>query len=155
MKTRDALGVFWRGEEVDGMIFYGYRGSLENPAVPVLNALLPLELWPAGSDYRLTKMFDDGWRVNVWDFKPSEWPVQWRAVVEATLESICEQGASIAWCAVEGMFVDPPWLFLPEEMSGGVYAARSAETGFLCHTDIDEEFVRLTDDQLLRLHRQL
>lgn len=60
--------------------------------------------------------------------------------------------AIVGWCGIEGHFVDPPKLFSPEEMSGGVWAALTCEGEFSCTALLGRPFLALKDDDLTRLH---
>ena len=54
MKTRESLGVFWNGEETDGIIVYAFwaRDELTPPSFPV-------KLWPSDAEVkpRSSKLF--------------------------------------------------------------------------------------------------
>ncbi|MBW3615958.1 MAG: hypothetical protein KY439_11740, partial [Actinobacteria bacterium] len=81
------------------------------------------------------------------------WPPRevWLRSVRATFEVLVNAGASVAWIGLEGFFCDPPNLFDPAFMSGGVLAAMTSTGEFLCPLDPDEPVVALDDKELLRL----
>jgi hypothetical protein len=68
--------------------------------------------------------------------------------IKATLCSLVDDGFSAAWMGVEGLFADPPWLFTPEMMTGGVLAACTRQTGYLTALQLDAPFRALEDADL-------
>ncbi len=91
--------------------------------------------------------------VVVWDVAIVAWPTgqAWRDSVRRTLEALVDAGARVAWVGREGYFCDPPDLFDPTFMSGGVLAAMTSGGEFRCAVDPDQALATLTDDELLRL----
>ena len=76
----------------------------------------------------------------------------WQADIRRLLTSIIEQGAQIAWLASEGApFADPPDLFDPTEMSGGVYAYLTATGRYVCPLDPGEPWQVVRDEEMLLL----
>jgi hypothetical protein len=69
-------------------------------------------------------------------------------VLERTLRALVEAGASVAWCGLEGYFADPPLLFDPAQMSGGVFASYAPSLGFKCASQLDGPLVALADSEL-------
>ena len=150
MLTEQALGIFWHGEEVDGLILYAFWPGLTETAPP-----FPKAGWIPGIEVKRGRLTGEGWTVFVWDVHVCQWPPkeQWGFLLEETLKALCRTGAVVAWCGLEGRFVDPPSLFDPEEMSGGVYAFYIPQVGFRCTAWPGEEFAAVGDDELLNLHR--
>ncbi len=151
MSTRDELGVFWGGEEVAGVRFYGlWRGELLTPPT------FPLGLWPSESEVSPWRLWGDGWTVWLWEVKIGPWPAddQWVLVVSRTLEAILRAGAGISWCAIEGCFVDPPNLFSPTAMSGGVWSCRSKGGIDVEAPELQGAFRYVSDHVLARLHAE-
>lgn len=149
---KSALRVFLEGEEQPGIIFYAYwRGE------PQVEPVFPLNVWPKGSKVKSYRLFGEGWTVLTWDLAVKELPPQtvWTNLIRKTLELFIETGARVAWCGFEGYFADPPSLFAPKEMSGGVYAALTAELGFLCTLKLEEPLETLADEVLLKLRALL
>jgi hypothetical protein len=121
MLPETLLKVFWKGDEVPGIICYGYWPSRLQPEVP-----FPEAPWPEGTTYadHWLHNWQEGsseWRVLRRDIPVPGWPAQhsWLACVRRTLESFLEDNAQVAWCATEGHFADPPDLFDPAGMEGG------------------------------------
>ena len=54
-KTRDSLGIFWEGEEVDGLRVYGFWPR-EVAAPPEFRA----DLWPQDATIRPWKLWGEG-----------------------------------------------------------------------------------------------
>lgn len=122
MRTRDALGIFWDGEEVEGALFYGlWAGErLTTPRFPV-------DLWPSTTEVRPRRLWGEGWTVWLWEVRIRSWPAEddWRRAVSGTLEELLSAGAGISWCAVEGCFLDPPNLFDPVSMGECLWGCQS------------------------------
>ncbi len=156
LTTRDALTIFWKGEEIAGLLAYGYwRGAMQ-PAIELPSG------WPPDTEFRDHWLVnwqdgDQEWRVLIWTIRLAEWPVsdQWRAAIERTLPTFLDAGARIAWFGVEGHFVDPPALFDPAEMSGGVWAVLTRDGGLQIAADVDGAFESLSDRELTRLRMYL
>lgn len=148
--ARDVLTVFWKGEETAGFTVYGLRklSSSEPPE-------FPFDVWGQRTDYRESRLSGDLWEVIVWDVRVLSWPSakEFREALRQTLEALLEASCKVAWLGLEGVFVDPPDLFLPEFMSGGVLAALSDETGFQFAIELDEPVKALKDDELYELRR--
>ena len=146
--TRDALGIFWGGEERAGCTAYGYW--------PVPNAPQPdspLDRWPPGTRIRYQHLGGDGWTVWVVDILTQDWPApsSWAPTVSATLLTMRNSGAVMAWFGLEGCFADPPELFVPEHMSGGVWAATAGTGPVYGPPAIDAPFTTLPNQILLQL----
>jgi hypothetical protein len=148
--TEQSLGIFWHGEEVDGLLLYAFW-----PGLPEIEPLFPKGIWPPGIEVQRGRLSGEGWTVLMWDVRISQWPLkeQWGPLLEETLTSLCRMGAIVAWCGLEGHFADPPSLFDPEEMSESVYAYYIPQVGFRCAAWLGEKFATIGDDELLNLHR--
>lgn len=145
--TAKSLGIFWEGEEVDGVTIYGYwHGSKPEPPK------LDLPEWPA-AQARPSRLEGPSWTVWLWDIRVDEWPEppRWRDAVQRTLRRVMASGAEVAWCGLEGMFVEPPGLFDPVEMSGGVWAAVDKAGHTFGPPMLDAAFRPLNDQQLSTL----
>lgn len=150
--TDNSLGIFWQGEEVNGVIAYGYwKGHIrEEPR-------FPQQAWNEGTLYRTSRLRGEGWEVCLWDVRVLHWsfPQSWEDTLKATLTAMMDAGAKVAWCGLEGFFVDPPDLFKPGVMSGSVYATMSAEYGFQCSAHMGLPFKALPDEDLEKLQALL
>lgn len=149
MRTEEALTVVWDGDFVPGVIFYGLRSTDGRCGTPEF----PASAWPEGVERREGRLHNGDWEVLVWDVAISRWPSQqeWLTMLRTTLERLRDAGAVVTWCAPEGAFADPPNLFDPAWMSGGVYAAWAPNTGFVCTARLGNELQTLSDDQLRQL----
>ena len=148
--TRDSLGIFWNGEEVDGLLVYGlWHGDV------IASPAIPLDDWPSSTEEKVRRLFGEGWTVWMWEIRVLGWPgpAHWVEFVTAILRAITGAGAAVSWAGLEGMFVEPPDLFRPEEMSGGVWAAMLASGEFFPPPRLDDEFRPLDDATLRRLQR--
>ena len=145
--TEESLGIYWDGEEVDGVTIYGlFLGLRSDYPVP------PSDVWPKSCEFSTGKLFGDEWTVFIWDVRIKIWPDRdkWISTVRNTLEKMIAHGAFIAWCGLDGSFVDPPDLFKSEFMSGGVWAVCTNENLFFCEANMGEIF-RTLDDATLDL----
>jgi hypothetical protein len=150
--TRESLRVIWDGAEAPGLTVYGFwRGDRSDP--PAL-ACTPL-CEPA--QVRATKLTGPWWSVWLWDLRIEDWPHpdNWRASVDSLLRQLVHQGAAVAWCGLEGTFVEPPFLFDPEAMSSSVWAAIDQRGNVLAAPPLDSVFVTIERDDLLRLKSAL
>ena len=151
MKTRDAIGIFWDGEEVDGALFYGLWAGERRPSPS-----FPLGLWPPTTEVRSRRLWGDGWTVWMWELRIRVWPTanEWQTVVNRSLEEVVSSGAGVSWCAVEGCFVDPPALFDPDAMSEGVWACRSRGGIAVSAPPLQEEFTYVPSNVLADLRAE-
>lgn len=149
IRTQESLGIFWEGEEVDGFTLYGFW--------PQDEILRPELILPGGVETKSTALRGPGWSVWLWDIRVLEWPSpnEWTSFVREFLEQLTKQGAVVAWCGLEGMFVDPPELFDPSEMSGGVWAACLSPDTYFGPPALCERFEPLTDESLMMLRSAL
>jgi hypothetical protein len=119
---QDSLGVFWKGEEVEGLLVYAYwKGEVTTAPK------FPSSSWPDDTVWDETKLYGESWTVWLWEIRLKSWPSEdnWGETVSRTLDYLINNGAAFAWCAVEGTFVDPPGLFDSQEMAIGIWACRS------------------------------
>lgn len=148
MLTREVLGIYWNSTfgDVDGQTFYLFSKSLD-----YISPEFPTFLWPEKTESKKHKLFGDDWVIWLWDVKFSTPPEEWKKVTKDTLSYFIKYNAKISWCGLDGYFSEPPELFDPNEMSGGVYAALTPDDLFICHTDLHTEYRPLTDDELIFL----
>lgn len=147
--TQESLGIFWEGEEVDGFTTYAFWRQDE--------ALLPELILPRGVEGKSTVLRGPGWSVWLWAIRVIEWPSagEWSSFVRGFLEQLTKQGASVAWCGLEGNFVEPPELFDPSEMSAGVWAACLSPDRYFGPPGLCARFELLTDESLMMLRTAL
>lgn len=145
MPAKDTMVVFVNGEEVPGFLLYGIFPAGADP-------------WPSELPAQvLADRYDlDGvtWRVCIWTVRVTDWVTraEWQAAVSRLLTSIIEQGAQVSWLASEGAaFVNPPWLFHPAKMSGGVYAYLTATGRYACPVDTGQLWTVVADQELQQL----
>ena len=151
--ARETMTVFWNvedgQEEKPGFVLFG----LVDPDY-WLGHSFPLDMWPAGTEVAETRLYGESWEVKLWDVKISEFPhkPEWTEAVHATLQTVIDAGSRVAWISSEGYpFVDPPHLFLAEDMSGSVFAALTSAGEFFCPLDPDQPIQAISDEQLTRL----
>lgn len=142
--TSEILTIIWEGDEVSGLTIYGLCGTQE-----VSRPAFPEDRWP-DSNVKEGELFGPNWCVWIWDVQITTWPSDFRDSLNKTLTEIVNAGASVAWCGLEGFFVEPPNLF-ESPMAGGVYAAFSLRAGFICNTDLHAPFRSLTEAEILGL----
>jgi hypothetical protein len=144
----DLLTVYIDGDELPGLIFYGLEALEHRRSVQI-----PFHAWPAVSAQEEHVLQGDHWRVQMWTVALERIPPP--GVLEhgvaATLQAFIEAGCVVAWVAFEGNFCDPPALFSPECMSGGVVTALNAKGKRWNKLDARGRVTTLTDDELLEL----
>lgn len=147
--AREILTVVRRGEFRPGLSFYG----LHEPNS--LDATFPQHVWPERTEVGVSKLHGGSWEVIIWDVEFETWPRgdQWFRAVRATLASLIDAGCAVSWIGLEGYFCDPPELFLPTCMSGGVLARMTHDDDFSSSFHPDEPLRALTDAELLTLRR--
>lgn len=150
MIARRALTVFVGGEEQPGIIVYGLaaRGTREVATVPD-------RLWPDALAIEEVVLCGDLWEVVGWEIALRQWPAgaAWRDAIDSALRAHIEAGCVVAWVGAEGIpFCDPPQLFAPACMSGGVLAWMTA-AGSDCPLDPDAELIAVDDQALEYLRR--
>lgn len=91
----------------------------------------------------------------MWDARVARWPSaeEWATVVLTTLQALRSAGATVAWFGLEGFFVDPPLLFDPNVMSGGVWAALDEDGILYGPPPLNGRFEPLSDTVLTNLRR--
>jgi hypothetical protein len=148
---RDALTVYVGGDEVPGVLLYGLE-STTNDSEP----RFPGEAWPGFVSLKTYILHGESWRVRLWEVALSEIPpidVLQHAIGD-TLDAFLGSGVVVAWMGLEGSFCDPPSLFLPECMSGGVITARSASGKRWNGPGAAHSFEPLSDNDLLALRAE-
>ena len=154
--ARATMTVIWGvddgQEEQPGFVVYG----LVEPG-RWADFAFPLDLWPAGTDAAESRLYGAAWEVRLWDVRVLEFPSGkiWTNAVHRTLQSVIDAGGRVAWISSEGFpFMDPPYLFRQEDMSGCVLAALASTGEFFCPVDPDQPIRAISDDQLefLREH---
>lgn len=150
--TRESLGVFWNGEEVDGLLVYGlWRGEVTEPP------RITFDDWPPGTEAKVRRLFGADWTIWLWEVRIVQWPssAAWAELVRSLLTQIVGAGAIVGWAGLEGMFVEPPGLFARDEMSGGVWAAMLSSGKQFGIPGLDEPFQPLDDHALGELRSAL
>ena len=150
--TEDALGVFWDSAiESPGITLYGLFDD-ENIRELVWNQ----DVWPS-SISRPHRLYGDGWSVALLDVKVFDWPPahKWRLTIELLLNNILQQGAILAWAAVDGDFVDPPWLFHPEHMGFGTWDLKNDSDIFFCSAMLGKQFRPLSSEVIVKVRQRL
>lgn len=147
--ARDSLTVFVGGAEAPGLIVYGLSSSALSKDIES-----PAPLWPGSPVSNCFVLHGDNWRVRGWEVPVTLWPTgsDFHDVIRRTLEMLIQGGCRVAWIGAEGVpFCDPPGLFDPEWMSGGVLAWMTDDGGFDCPLDPDRVLAPVSDDDLLAL----
>jgi len=150
--TEKSLGIFWSGEEVDGITIYGIsKESLAKPTQPIS------KIWSDRAEFKYSSLNGSDWVVRVCDIRILAWPSvsEWPSIIQSTLQAITDQGALVSWAAVEGCFAEPPNLFDPESMGGGVWSIYSEEDGFYCPATLEKEMAYVDDEVILKFRSRL
>ena len=145
--AKDSMVVFIDGTEVPGFLLYGLFPPDADPQSPAL---------PDAVRSRRHDLTGPGWLIPIWTIPVTDWLTgdAWQTEVRRLLTSIVEQGARVAWLASEGApYADPPWLFDPAEMSGGVYAYLTAAGRYACPLDPGRPWLTITNDELGQLRQ--
>ena len=147
--AREVLRVIHGGEELPGVTFYGLvpRGGWAHPDFSV-------DLWVSGGRVEEFMLYGEVWEIPCWDFALNAWPSGdgWSKSVRETLQWICENGSTVGWMSAEGRpFCDPPFLFDPGCMSGGVLAYITPDGNFECAVDLDGPLQSVQDGTLRSL----
>lgn len=147
--VRNALTIFVDGDEEPGLIAYGL-------AAPEAwrDITFPSNAWPASPDLDAFDLSGGNWRVHGWEVPIIIWPTgsDFHSAVKGTLAALIRGGCRVAWIGAEGVpFCDPPGLFDPDCMSGGVLAWMTDDGQFDCPMDPDSVLTPVNDDDLLRL----
>jgi hypothetical protein len=150
--ARNSLSIFWKGEERDGILVYGFwpKRSASEPRFPE-------EVWPEPTKWKSMRLEGEGWSVYLWEICISVWPHanEWTKTLRETLQALIAAGAEVAWCGIEGYFADPPSLFDPSEMSGGVWALLESDGTLHGPPDLDLPFATLPDGVLVQVRNRL
>lgn len=146
LPARDCLTIFVEGKEVPGLIVYGLAvlGSRHQTG-------FPSNAWRAVSQVDVYTLRGEAWEVGTWDVPIIIWPAreEFVAAVRLTLGAMIEGGCRVAWVGAEGLpFCDPPQLFDPDCMSGGVLAWMTDDGTFDCPLDPDSPLAPVPDAQL-------
>lgn len=146
---REVLTVIHDGLQVPGLSFYG----LLKAGGQRREATFPSGVWPTDTEHSVSTLRGKGWCVLVWDVALSTWPRadSFKAAIASTFSTMLKAGAVVTWIGREGYFCDPPQLFSPEFMSGGVLAARSAGGSAWLDLDPDAPLAPLPDPVLTEL----
>jgi hypothetical protein len=117
-----AFTIFLDGEERPGFLIYGLKPPV-NEDFPEF----PTSVWHGYQSVKKRILFGNKWRVLMWEVALDRVhdTAGVAASIDATLQVLLDAGCVAAWVAVEGHFCDPPSLFLPECMSGGVFAVKT------------------------------
>ena len=159
--TKDVLNVFWTMEqplknqshvrqqdEVAGMLIYGFW---KQPYTDT-DCVFPLHFWThTCAEKRYLYRYDDC-HVVEWTLRIIDWPESelWNDMLRKTMEYICCNGASVAWCGLEGAYQEPHRLFVPETQDG-IYAAYTSRYGMMMHALLDSLYCELSDLELVKL----
>jgi len=147
--ARDALTIFIDGDEVPGLIVYGLLPPGTRHA-----AMFPSSAWIAQPEAATFTLHGSGWEVFGWEVPIVIWPtdVEFQEAGCATMSAMIRGGSRVAWIGAEGVpFCDPPELFSPDCMSGGVLGWMTDAGDFGCELDPDAPLSPVADDVLLRL----
>jgi hypothetical protein len=137
------------GEEVPGLTTYGLtaRGGWRSSE-------FPSDAWVATPEISEFMLYGVTWEVMTWDVPITIWPTgdEFVRAVRRTLNAMIEGGCRVAWVGAEGFpFCDPPSLFDPACMSGGILAWMTDAGDFDCPLNPDRPVIRVGDDVLLAL----
>jgi hypothetical protein len=151
-QTIDSLGIFWEGEERNGILTYGLWHS-DNAEKPEFN----ISRWPLGTQIRSRKLHGKSWSVWMFEVLIESWPSDdsWAFTIQSTLEDICRSGAVVSWCALEGCFVDPPLLFLPSEIGNCVWAVSMPSVASEGPPQLRELFHPVSDSTIKKIHERI
>ncbi|OYO13837.1 hypothetical protein CGZ98_05280 [Enemella evansiae] len=145
--AKDSMVVFIDGTEIPGFLLHGLFPAYADPQPSALDA---------AARARRHDLTGQGWQVSIWTVPVAAWLTgdAWQAELRRMLGSIVEQGAEVAWLASEGApYADPPWLFDPTEMSGGVYGFLTADGRYSCPLDPGQPWAVVSDDELEEVRR--
>src|SRR5579884_2189815 len=148
--AREQLVVIYEGEEWPGIIIYGLGapGSIQREAQE--------GLWEPGQTVHKFILHGEHWEVLLWELPLTYWPSgdMWQSRLRDTLIAMIANGAVVAWVGAEGiLFSDPPYLFDPEHMSGGVLAWRTADGRTGGSLDPDQPLSPISDAEMLALRQ--
>lgn len=148
---RDVLTIFVDGEERPGFIAYG----LTTPK-GWRDVRFPSELWFGSPVPEVFDLLGEDWRVHGWEVPIVIWrsPTDFKGAVHRTPDALIRGGCRVAWIGAEVVpFCDPPGLFDPQCMSGGVLAWMMDDGRFDCPLDPEQLFAPASDDDLREVRR--
>lgn len=148
--ARMNLTIFADGQESPGVIIYGLGAPGSIKVEPSAYE------WTARRTTSVGQLSGPNWQVVLWEVRLAPWPheSEWDEVLERTLDSMLDAGATVAWVGAEGMpFADPPDLFAPEYMHGGVLVWRTADGGG-GQLDPDRPLCPVPDEELKKLRAE-
>ena len=150
--TENSLGIFWDGEEVDGITVYGFFKDI-NAERPIM----PNDIWGHNCEVKASQLFGEDWVVWLWDIRIDKWPSQaeWIQTIKTTLEEMLNHGAIVSWAGLEGFFVEPPDIFAPEFMGDGVWALSMKHDECFCFAELGKPFKTLDDSILEKTRKKL
>jgi hypothetical protein len=135
-------------EEAPGFIVYGLgapRSIVREPPGRLLK-VIRIE--------KTSRYYGENWEVIRWDVPMWYWPsgAEWRETLSMFFDAMISAGARVSWVGSEtSPFSDPPTLFDPQYMSGGVFAWRTADGRVGGQLDPDRPLVPASVDDLLAL----
>lgn len=147
--ARDSLTIFVQGDEEPGLIAYG----LTTPEL-WQGADFPTDVWIAEPEPETFALIGEDWRVHGWEVPIIIWPtgLDFEIAVRSMLAALVRGGCRVAWIGAEGVpFCDPPNLFDPDCMSGGVLAWMTDDGRFDCPLDPDRALTSVNDGVLSSL----
>lgn len=120
-------------------------------------SVFPSHVWPGAPKACEYTLVGEAWNILEWEFPIDPWPAApaFRIALHLTMEELIRDGCRVAWASAEGFpFCDPPQLFDPKCMSGGVLAWMLDDGAFCCSLDPDLPVNPVDDEALsmLRLH---
>lgn len=116
--AKDVLHIVDRGELTSGIAMFAL-GSTSGWIPPEF----PRREWDLTTNPTRFRLHGPGWVVHEWDVPIARWPdrIDFQERVKRTLTYLIDAGSTVAWISGEGFpFCDPPSLFDPDCMSGGV-----------------------------------
>ncbi|MFI7068486.1 hypothetical protein ACIBL3_46385 [Kribbella sp. NPDC050124] len=137
------------GEEVPGLTTYGLTTRYGWHS-----SVFPSDAWVGAPEVSEFMLYGVTWEVMSWDVRVTIWPTgdEFVSAVRRTLRAMIDGGCRVAWVGAEGFpFCDPPGLFDPACMSGGVLAWMTDAGDFDCRMDPDRPVARASDEILLAL----
>lgn len=148
----EGLVVVGDGEFVPGFIVYGL-GASGCVSTDLPDAIAD-GLWDGpGPGVKLFRLHGEGWEVMLWEIRVSRWPtgLEWRQKQANLFDAMIAQGAAVVWIGDGFNFSDPPWLFDPRYMSGGVLVWRTSGGQQGGELDPMASSVPISDEEMLRL----
>lgn len=147
--ARELLCIHHMGEETPGLAFYSLR---EPDGVDVE---FPSEMVPYVDAVQRFTLHGPGWRVFRWEVAIDAWAAGSVLVpaLIAVLNRLNDHAGRVSWIGDGLLFCDPPELFSPSCMSGGVLLAVDDMGRVYGHLDPDEPIEPLDDATMLELRR--